>query len=94
MSFFHVWYGCCHYASLYYASASVLGQRVTVEIEMMMREESINMVAWVKEIRTSSQGQFSVKEMKEGRMSQREPGKGKVEGVATLEGYWEGPLGK
>lgn len=31
------------------------------------------MVAWVKEIRTPSQGQF-VKEMKEGRMSQREPG--------------------
>lgn len=29
---FHVWYGCCH-ASLYYASASVLGPRVTVEIE-------------------------------------------------------------
>lgn len=33
MSFFRVWYRCCHYANLYYDSASVLGPRVTVEIE-------------------------------------------------------------
>lgn len=42
------------------------------------------MVAWVKEIRTSSQS--IMKEMKEGRMSQREPGKGSG-GSHLREGY-------
>lgn len=35
-----------------------------------------------------------MKEMKEGRVSQREPGKGSGGGGHLREGYWEGPLGK